>query len=277
MSNAVIEVKQLPVIEEQLQAVKAEIAERVSYAKSLVCTEDTVSEIKKLRAELKKEFLALEERRKEVKNAVMMPYNRFEAVFRECVADPYKEADADLKEKIDAVEDTLRERRRAEVKEYFDEYLASRNVDFVSFEQANINVTLSASLKSLKEQARAFVDRICDDLNLIDTQEHKDEIMYEYQRSLNASAAILTVNNRYKAIEEAKQREAERKAREQAASEAAEKVEAVVETLAAPTVGFIASPVEEEPILTVKFTVRGTKAQLRALKEFLNNNKYDFE
>lgn len=277
MSNAVIEVKQLPVIEERLQAIKAQIAERVNYAKSLVCTEDTVGEIKKIRAELNKEFEELEEKRKEVKKAVMMPYDRFEVVFKECVSEPYKEANADLKGKIESVENELKEQRRAEVKEYFDEYLASRNVDFVTFENANINVTLSASRKSLKEKAKAFIDRVCDDLNLIDTQEHKDEILYEYKRSLNASAAILTVTNRYKAIEEAKKREEERRAKEQAAKEAAEKVEAVVETLTPPTVEFVPAPVEVEPILTVKFTVRGTREQLKTLKEFLKNNNYDFE
>ena len=287
MSNAVIEVKQLPVIEERLQAIKAQIAERVNYAKSLVCTEDTVREIKKIRAELNKEFKELEEKRKEVKKAVMKPYDRFEIVFKDCVSEPYKEADAELKSKIDSVEDGLKEQKRTEVKEYFDEYLASRNVDFVTFENANINVTLSASLKSLKEQAKAFIDRVCDDLNLIDTQEHKDEIMYEYKQTLNASAAIMTVVNRYKAIEEAKKREEERKAREQAAKEAAEKVEEVIETLTPPTISedvgdLLAPPITLEPIAPVsvrKFTFEVTASdnKIERLIEFLESENYYYE
>ena len=126
----------------------------------------------------------------------------------------------------------------------------------------------------MKEKAKAFIDRICDDLNLIETQEHKDEILYEYKRFLNVSLAITTVATRYKAIEAEKAREAERKAKEEAEKAAAEKVELVVETLTPPTVE---EPVEVEPTLTLRFTVKGTRTQLRALKEFLTNNNYDFE
>ena len=153
---------------------------------------------------------------------------------------------------------------------YFDELCEANSLDFITFENANINVTLSASMKSLKEQAKAFVDKIVDDLNLINTQEHKDEILYEYKQSLNVSVAITTVTNRYKAIEAAK-------AREEAEAEVAAKVEEVVEAVVPPTVEPIAPPVEEEKTYTLKFTVRGTMPQLKALKEFLNNGGYDYE
>lgn len=277
MSNAVIEVKQLPVIEERLQAIKVEIAEKVAYAKTLECTEETLGEIKDIRAAFNKEFKELEERRKEVKKAIMLPYERFEEAYKDCISESYKEANEDLKRKIDSVENELRARKTAKIKAYFDEYLASKNIDLVTFEDAKINVTLSASEKSLKEQAKAFIDRVYDDLILIDTQEHKDEIMYEYKRFLNAHMAITTVATRHKAIEEEKKREEERKAQEEAARAAAEKVASVVETLTPPTVETLVAPVVEEPVLTVKFTVKGTRAQLRALKEYLKNNNYDFE
>lgn len=201
-----------------------------------------------------------EERRKAVKKAIMTPYEQFEAVYKDCISDTYKKADTELKNKIDSVENELKAQKAAEVKAYFDEYLQSKGIDFVTFESAHINVTLSASMKSLKEQAKSFIDRICDDLNLIDTQEHKDEILYEYKQSLNVSNAITMVTYRYKAIEEAKAREEERKAREQAAAEAAAKVEAV----APPTVEPIAPPVEEEKTYTLKFTVRGNNATTKS-------------
>lgn len=97
----------------------------------------------------------------------------------------------------------------------------------MTFEKANINVTLSASMKSLKEQAKVIVDRVCDDLELIETQERKEEILYEYKRCLVVSAAIKLVADRYKAIEEAKARAEERRARAQAMQEAAAKVEEI--------------------------------------------------
>ena len=276
MKNEIIVVKQLPEIEEHLQAIKEEVAIKVNDALSLVCNETTVKEVKAVRASLNKDLKDFEERRKAVKKAIMTPYEAFESVYKDCISDTYKKADIELKKKIDSVENELKEQKTAEVKGYFDEYRDSKianGITWIGFVNANINVTLSASMKSLKEQAKAFIDRICDDLSLIDTQEHKDEILYEYKQSFNVSNAITSVANRYKAIEAAKATEEERRAREQAAAEAAAKVEAV----APPTVEPIAPPVEEEKVYTLKFTVKATMPQLKALKEFLNNGGYDYE
>ena len=275
MSTDIIVVRQLPEIEERLQEIKVDVTERANKAMSLVCTEENRQAIKDIRADLRKEFNGWEEKRKEVKEAVLAPYNDFEKSYKDCITDIYKRVDADLKGKIDRVEDELKAEREAEVRAYFDEYLASKGIDFITYENADINVTLSASKKSLKEKAKAFIDRVCDDLALIDTQEHKDEIMYEYKRFLNVSSAITTVQMRHKALEEEKAREAERKVREEAEKAAAEKVATVVETLTPPTV--VDEPIEIEPIVPVKLIVRGTKKQLKALKEFLINNNYDFE
>lgn len=278
MNEEIIIVKQLPIIQEQLQQIKSDVTKRVDEALNLVCTEDTVKSVKAVRAELNKEFAYWEDKRKAVKKEILKPYEQeFMPAYGECIKDVYENADTKLKFKIDSVENDLKEQKTAEIVSYFNEYLASKNIDFITFKNANINVTLSASMKSLKEQAKKFIDKICDELNLIDTQEHKDEILYEYKQTLNVSNAITTVANRYKAIEESKKREEELKAREQAEKEAVAKVETVVETLTPPTVEPIAPPVEEEKILTVKFTVKGTLTQLKALKDFLAINNYDFE
>ena len=271
MNNELIVVKQLPEIEERLQEVKIDVTERVEQAMSLVCTEETVKAVKEVRAQLNNEFKEWEEKRKEVKTAVMSPYERFEAVYKDCITNGYKKADADLKGKIDIVENELKAKKAEEVKAYFDDYLESKGIDFVTFENARINVTLSASLKSLKTQAKDFIDRICDDLALIDTQEYKDEIMYEYKRFLNVSQAITTVTMRHKVLAEERAREIARKEREEAAKAAAEKVDAVAETLAPPTIE------ASEPVYTLKFTVKGTREQLKALKDYLISNNYDFE
>lgn len=277
MSNEIIVVKQLPVIVEQLAQVKKTVIQRVEVATSLVCTDETVKEVKKARAELNAEFKAWEEKRKEVKTAVMTPYEKFEAVYKDCVSDTYKKADADLKSKIDGVEQELKNKKAAEVKEYFAEYLTSKGIGFVTFDQANINVTLSASLKSLKEQAKAFIDRICDDLALIDTQEHKAEILVEYRQTLNASAAITSVTARFKAIEEEKKRQEEAEARKAAE---AERIAEMLETAecAAPEVS---EPVEVAPVqekeYTLRFAVTATKDKLRELKTFLDNGGYKYE
>lgn len=278
LNNQIIEVKQLPIIEQQLQLVKTSVIEKTEAALKLVCTEDTLQEVKKAKSALTKEFKEWETKRKSVKNAVMTPYEQFEKVYKECVTDIYKNADNELKAKVGSIENALREEKVAEIKAYFDEYVASRGIEeiygkFLAFEYTGIKVTLSASKKSLKEQAANFVDRICDDLNLIETQEHKDEILYEYKKSLNVSGSITAVANRYKAIEAEKAREAERKAKAEAVKATENKVDEAIK----PAKVIIEPPKVEEPILTVKFTVKGTKAKLQELKAYLERNGFDYE
>ena len=280
MSNEIIVVKQLPVIEQQLAQIKAKVNERVSAVTKLICTEETVKEIKKARTELNAEFKAWEDKRKEVKTAVMSPYEQFEAVYKDCISDSYKAADKDLKQKIDEVEQELKNKKAAEVKSYFEEYLASKEIAFVTYEQAGINVTLSASLKSLKEQAKNFIDRIVSDLALIETfTDLKAEILVEYKKSLNVSDAITGVKARAKAVQEEQARqeaEAEKRAAEAqrveaikaAIPEAPAAVEAPTEQTAAPA---------PEKKFCIRFTVKGTREQLIALKKFLNEGEYEYE
>lgn len=277
MSNEIIVVKQLPVIEQQLAQIKEQVAERVQAAMQLVCTEATVKEIKKARAELNAEFKAWEDKRKEVKTAVMSPYEQFEAVYKDCISDSYKSADKDLKQKIDEVEQQLKTQKVAEVKEYFGEYLASKDIDFITYEQAGINVTLSASLKSLKEQAKAYIDRIESDLKLIETfTDLKAEILVEYKKSLNVSDAITGVKARAKAVQEEQARqeaEAEKRAAE------AQRVEAIKAAIpeAPAAVEAPAEVQQEEPKLTLRFTVKATRSKLRELKKFLDEGGYTYE
>lgn len=202
-------VKQLPKIEEHLKDLSTEITKKVENAKSLVCTEENVKTVKEVRANLNKEFKELEQQRKAVKEQVLAPYMQFEKVYKEYVSDKFNSADIELKNKVDTVESELKATKEQEIKDYFEEYKTANSIDFVTYVQARINVTLTASMKSLKEQAKAFIDKIADDLNLIETQEHKAEILVEYKQTLNVSNAITTVANRFKAIEEEKARQEE--------------------------------------------------------------------
>ena len=158
--DSLIIVKQLPVIEEQLRTVKESVDARINDALCLACTEDTLKAVKAMRAQLNKEFKEFEERRKAVKNAVMKPLEGFDAAYKECVSIAYKDADAELKRRIESVEQGLKDDKIEKVKAYFDEYCESKNIDFIDFGHTGINVTLTASLKSLKAQAKELVDRI---------------------------------------------------------------------------------------------------------------------
>lgn len=278
-----ITIVQLPIIEERLQTISNEIEERMAYALSLDVTEDNKVEIKKIRANLSASYKELESQRMAIKKAIMEPFDRFDAAFKMYVSDKYKPADAKLAEKIKAVDDGLKAKKEETVKKYFFEYAASLGFDNLKWESSNIVVSLSVSDKKLKEQAKAFVDKVKEDVEWINNQEYSEEILVEYYKFFNAMQASNVVNSRHKAIEEQKQRQMrmEQQRAERVAAEA--KVEAVVEeikteeaplsvpeTLSQPTV----ETPESEKIYEVTFTVRGTKPRISALKQYLIKEGY---
>ena len=149
MIKDLIVIKQLPQIEEHLKELSVEVDKKVENAKSLVCTEENVKTIKQVRADLNKEFRETEQQRKIVKEQILAPYMQFENIYKEYISDKYKSADSDLKTKIDIIENELKAKKEQEVKDYFEEYKIANNIDFITYEQARINVTLTASMKSL--------------------------------------------------------------------------------------------------------------------------------
>lgn len=282
MSKDLIIVKQLPQIEEHLKELSTEIDEKVENAKGLICTEESVKTIKQVRADLNKEFKELEAQRKSVKEQILAPYMQFEEVYKTYISEKYKSADVDLKQKIDSTENELKKQKEQEIKDYFEEYKTANNIDFVNYEQAKINVTLTVSKKNLKEQAKMFIDKIKDDLQLIETQECKEEILVEYKQNLNVSRAIQEVANRHKLLEEEKKKQEELKNKELEETQRQTDIsikEQEIETKKALDYFVVEAPkiVEQEQMLTLKFTVRGTRTKLKELKKFLEDGGYDYE
>lgn len=287
MTNDLIVVRQLPVIEDQLRTIHDAVQARVEDVLAMECTEETYKEVKKARSELNAQYRALEERRKEVKAQVEAPYKKFEAVYKACAGDLFAAADKQLAAKISAVETGLKQKKAEQVKAYFDEYRESLGIpfDMVNFD---ITVTMSASVKSLKAQAKDYLDRVRGDLDMISTQEHKDEILAEYRIHLNASRAITTVANRHESIErERKIREefaalAERKQESKAAvekvAETTPPVKVSVEQPVMPPV-VMDSPESPAPVkqYSTAFRVTGSIEQLKALKKFLEDGGYTYE
>ncbi len=284
MDGQIITIKQLPIIEERLQLIKAEIDAKTQHVLALDCNDATVKAIKSLRADLNKDFGDLEEKRKEVKRAVMSPYERFEEVYTECVTNIYKQTDAILKGRIAIVENAIKANKEKEIRAYYDEYAESLGIDFVPYEKSGITVTLSASAKKLKEQAAAYLDRIADELKLIATQPQdlQPEILVEYKRTVNVAYSIQTVIERKKAIEEEAERarqQAEQQAEQQAIYEAAEaRVDEAVESYGEEQQEAIAPPTvaeaQEQPakLYRLAFAVYGSLEGVKLVKNFLAND-----
>lgn len=275
MDNTLMKVTQLPVIEEHLRSRKEQTEQRVAEAMSLVCTDETLTSVKNIRAEMNREFADAETQRKAIKAAIMEKYDSFEAVYRECIADPYKRADADLKAKIDATESEIKSRCEEMLLGYFQELCAVNEIDFLSFGQTGVKVDMASARaktpKKLMEQIKLKVDGVAQDMKTIGTMgENAPEIMVEYKKNLDLSLAISVVNERHRRAEE--EREAVKRHTVSPAARAAGDAVA-----AAPQV--VPKRVEQAAVerLTVSFRVTDTRERLRLLKQFLVSNGYQYE
>lgn len=278
--NELIRVVQLPVIEERLRAMKEQVDARVSEALSLACTDGTLTAVKAARADLRKDFDTLESERKAVKAAVLGPYEAFEKVYRECVSDTYKQADAELKKKIDAVEDGIKSACEATLKSYFEELAAAEHVEWLTWDRLGLKIDLtSARQKShakLREKVAEFVCGVAQSVDTISNMDDAEEIMAEFRQCLSIGRALGIVQERHQRIEVERRAAEERKAVMDAQRAAVERVEAAAPpTVVAPPVE-VPAPVSVE-ILRCSFTVHATREQLKKLKEFLNQEGIRYE
>ena len=219
-----IVINQLPIISEQLDKVKDEIKRRTAFADTVTVSEENRQEIKKIRAAMNAEKSRLDEVYKKALEAVIAPIQVVQDKYKDCVG-LYTKANSQLKAKIDVIEDGLKLEKENSVKEYFEELVTAKKIDFISFERLGLKITLSVSEKKLKEQVNNIVERVATDLKAIEIQENKEEIFVEYTKRLNVSEAVSIVDARHKAIQAEKERkakQAEQRARELAAAKAVE-------------------------------------------------------
>lgn len=270
-------IKSVGEIESNMKEVKGYVEELNNYYKNVTFTEETMQQAKDEKSKLNKFKAHVMEYRKNIVAEYNKPIKMFEDTAKETeklLAETYNT----INQQVANYENEQKRKKEQQIKDYFEEYKTANNIDFATYEQANINVTLSASMKSLKEQAKAFIDKIIDDLKLIETQECKEEILVEYKQTLNISRAIQDVANRHKLLEEEKRKQEEKivtivsNENHEIAKESYEQLEKVFnKPLEQP------EEVKQEEILTLKFTVKGTRTKLKALKEFLINGGYDYE
>ena len=273
-----IVIEQLPVITETLRTHAAEIDEKLSIVDNLVCTEESVKEVKKVRAGFNKESAAAHELFRSVKSQVLMRWNEVEQTYNECIRDKYKAADIVLKNKIGEVESELKARKTETVKAFFNEYAQSHSVEeYADFDKQMAAVRMSDTETTLKRIVKERIDSLVSGLRAIEAQpeEHRAEILSVFKKTLKATEAITIVAERHKAIEQQKQAQAARAEQKAREAESVAKVEAVVApTLAPPTV---AAPVDDDPVCVVSFKVTGKRSKLRLLKAFLIEGCYQYE
>lgn len=260
--DSLVVVEQLPIIKEQLKLISEEVDKEIDYALSLECDEDSKKEVKNARARINKIKTTMEEKRKEVKNAVMTPYNEFETIYNELVKNKLVVADNTLKERIDEIEILQKDEKELELKEFAQQHIEANSLqDIITFEDIGLNITLSASMSSLKDKIVEFCERVKQDLDLIDLEEFKDEILVEYKNNLDFAQSKIIVSNRHKQLEEIKQKLEEQDKAQEEVEEVLERVEEALET---PK-----EILEEDEIIEVQFKVKGTVEQIKQIKNLI--------
>jgi len=302
MNEELITLKQAPIIiYEQIKAVGQQIEAKIAELNldNQLVTEDTLKSAKNTRTVLRKELDDFETQRKYIKEQVNAPYEAFEKAYKEHIKVHYDKADSTLKSKIDEVQNRLITDKSARIKDYFTELCQQQGIDFLIFERLPLNITLSDSDKKFKNEVANFVSEVSKSIQLIeslsDPDEFKAEILTDYKQTLDVTRAIQGAQYRRQQREaELARIEAQRVAAEQArlAAEARARETAPLQAPAQvineaqPAVPVQPEPVQEatqavqdydNEIVQSTFTVIGTRAQLRALRTFLDNNNIQYQ
>lgn len=273
--NEIIRVETLPVIFQQLEVVGAFVDEELEKFKDIDCTEENKQEVKKVRTSINNTLKVFEDKRKEIKNQVLEAYNQFNDKYELEVKTKLENASNDLKMKIDYIESSQLAEKEIELGNFIEEHIKANHLENILKDVteivrlANLKVNLSSSMKSLKEGALAFIQRVANEVKLIELEETPSNLLYEYQQNgYDLTKAKLILIERQRQIEElAKQREQIQEVVKQE-----EKIVEQVEEIVAPK-----EVVEEQQLLTVTFTITDTKENIIKVREFMKEMGIKYE
>ena len=276
--NEIVKVESIGVIKQQLDEVEKVIDEKVKdipkqlekiKKMSFVEQEDEKSDIKKYQQYLSNIQKELENKRKEIKKEINKPYEEFDEYYKNGVYKKLDEGITQLKDVVNEIEDLQKDEKKCELELFAKEHFEFNNIDdIVSFDDIGLNITLSSSIKSLKEQVLAFVEKINNDLKLIELEEYKDEILIEYKKNHNFAQSKIDVMFRHQQLEAMQKRDEEilkMKIEEQKVVEKVDEIVAPVEVI------------EDEDVITVSFKVTGTKEKIKQIKKLIVELGVEYE
>lgn len=269
--NEIVKIEQMPKVFSQLELIGKYIDEQVKDIDILPCTEENKQEVKKRRTEINNTLKILDNKRKEIKNTLLEPYEIFNKKYEEECKGKLQSASEILKTKIDTIEEQQKKDKEIELREFANQHIENNNlVDIINFEDIPLNITLSASLSSLKDIIVKFVKKVSDDLECISSDEDRDEILYEYQHNgFNYQQAILTIRKKKEEINKIKE---QRDAVQLVIDEESNIVEKVEEVITIPK-----EVIEEDEIIEVQFKVKGTLEQIKQIKNLIVELGVEYE
>ena len=265
--NDIVKIEQMPKVFSQLEMIGTFIDEKIKDIDTLECTEENKQEVKQRRTEINNILKELDDRRKFIKNKILEPYEMFNDKYEQECKGKLVSASEVLKTKIDTIEEQQKKDKYNELFDFAMEYIVANNIqDFVTFDDIGINITLSASMKSLKEQIVAFCEKVKQDIELINMEEYRDEILYEYKNNHGNFVQCKTmVLERHRELDELAKKKVEELEKQEEQRKVVEKVEEII------------APIEIEEKQKFQFTITCTLTQAKKLKEWLKNEEIEYE
>jgi hypothetical protein len=259
------------VIEHNLVDLSAKLMNVTEAVQTLPRTMENLQQVKQARADLRKFFESLETQRKQVKQAVMAPYERAETLYKNLVSEPVKKADALCRAFVEDVESTAKKECEDTLREYFVELCAMKGIFWLPFERLGIKVDMAMANqkdpKKGKALVKSFVEDVDQNLRAIAAMEDSSEILTEYEKTLDLSRAVMTVNERKQAQTLA---EENRKKWQQVQETKAQNM--AVMAAEVPEIGTVRRAEPEVKEFRVVFAATASRPMLRALIEFANNH-----
>ena len=185
--NEIVKIESMAVIKSQLDEVEKLIDEKVKDIPEILKKikemsfneqEDEKNDIKKYQQYLSNLQKQLEDKRKEIKKEINKPYEEFNEYYNNGVYTKLDGGIQQLKEVINEIEVLQKDEKRCELELFAKEYIKVNNLEnIISFDDIPLNITLSASMKSLKEEIKKFIESVANDIDLIRLEEYVDEIL----------------------------------------------------------------------------------------------------
>lgn len=277
-----------PVQGQQMQAIRWNYEEVHSWlVESLAAYQgraygpDQIKDAKADRAKLNKLLAALEDRRKDLKRQYLEPYTRFEQEVKTCT-NLIRDCTGAIAEQITLAEDGERREKLGKIEDTFDAFCPAELAQLVELDKLmdprwlNKSVSIEAVEKEMRirlGQIRAGVSA----LKSIVQGPDEEAVLNRFLQDYDLEAALTY----------GKQLEAQRETRQVLAAKQQMASVPVLDAdhtppperelpAPAPPAAPLASPAEDEPLLTVDFRVRGTRRQLTTLKAWLKDNHIEY-
>lgn len=275
--NEIVKVEKLPEIFYQLEVVGKQIDKKIEDINKLEVNEDTCKEIKKVRTSVNNTLKAFEERRKLIQKEILKPYEEFNKKYELEVKLKLQNASNTLGTKINDIESKLNLEKANTVSKFINEYIVANHLEnIIDFDSvvmlAKLKFNLTTSVKSLKDDSLKVIERITNEVKLIDTEEQPMALLYEYKNNgYDLVKAKLSLIEKQKQIEELSQQ----REKEIEVLKKEEKVEEKVEEIIAPVE--IKENEEVEEIIEIQFTIKTTKSKAKKVKDFLLAEGIEYE